>query len=121
MASEKQIEANRRNAQKSTGPRTEGGKSRSRMNAFRHGFASSGQVRGARSPDVTITEGFGTAGYKCVNAVDIARSKILSEIDDLLLQTPSEAIHRAVRRLGALERYAARNFSEIKRRMQKLE
>jgi hypothetical protein len=116
MASEKQIAADRRNAQKSTGPRTEGGKSRSRMNAFRHGFASAGQGRRAGIPD-----GDGASGYKYVNAVDIARSKILSEIDDLLLQPPSEAIHRAVRRLGALERYAARNFSEIKRRMQKLE
>jgi hypothetical protein len=28
--------------------------------------------------------------YKCVNAVDIARSKILSEIDVLLLRPPSE-------------------------------
>ncbi len=35
---EKQIEANRRNAQKSTGPRTEDGKTKSRLNAFRHGL-----------------------------------------------------------------------------------
>jgi hypothetical protein len=119
MASERQNEANRRNAQKSTGPRTEGGKTRSRMNAFRHGFAS--KVRRADIPDVIFREGDGTAGYKCVNPVDIARSEILSEIDDLLLQPPSEAIVKAVRRLGALERYAARNFSQIKSRMQKLE
>jgi hypothetical protein len=38
MATEKQIEANRRNAQKSTGPRTEEGKSKSRRNAFKHGL-----------------------------------------------------------------------------------
>jgi hypothetical protein len=36
MASEKQIEANRRNALKSTGPRTQAGKQRSAMNAGRH-------------------------------------------------------------------------------------
>jgi hypothetical protein len=40
MATEKQILANRKNAQASTGPRTIVGKARSRMNARRHGLAS---------------------------------------------------------------------------------
>src|SRR5262245_11623575 len=38
MASERQIAANRRNARKSTGPRSGGGKSRSSRNAYRHGL-----------------------------------------------------------------------------------
>jgi len=38
MASEKQIEANRRNAALSTGPRTAGGKAKSSLNAFKHGM-----------------------------------------------------------------------------------
>ena len=38
MASEKKIEANRRNAQKSTGPKSAEGKSRSRFNALKHGM-----------------------------------------------------------------------------------
>jgi hypothetical protein len=38
MASLKQIEANRRNAQKSTGPRTEAGKAVSRLNALKTGI-----------------------------------------------------------------------------------
>ena len=37
MATQKQIEANRRNAQKSTGPRTEQGKANCKLNALRHG------------------------------------------------------------------------------------
>ena len=37
MATEKQIAANRRNALKSSGPRTELGKAVSRLNALRHG------------------------------------------------------------------------------------
>jgi hypothetical protein len=40
MASFRQIEANRRNAQNSTGPKTEGGKQRSRGNAVRHGLTA---------------------------------------------------------------------------------
>ena len=40
MASLRRIEANRRNAQKSTGPRTDDGKSRARCNAIRHGLTA---------------------------------------------------------------------------------
>jgi hypothetical protein len=39
MASERQIAANRRNAQKSTGPRSASGRKRSGQNALRHGLA----------------------------------------------------------------------------------
>ena len=40
MTSYRQIEANRRNALKSTGPRTEAGKQQSRRNALRHGLTA---------------------------------------------------------------------------------
>ena len=40
MASDKQIAANRRNAMRSTGPRTRSGKARSRANSLRHGLLS---------------------------------------------------------------------------------
>jgi hypothetical protein len=38
MPSERQIEANRRNARSSTGPRSDSGKKRASQNAFRHGL-----------------------------------------------------------------------------------
>ncbi|UWU66928.1 hypothetical protein [Bradyrhizobium sp. NC92] len=41
MASERQIAANRRNAAKSTGPRSAGAKKRTSRNALRHGLAAS--------------------------------------------------------------------------------
>ena len=40
MATDRQIAANRRNAQKSTGPKTEAGKAASRNNALTHGFTA---------------------------------------------------------------------------------
>ena len=50
MTSHKQFEANRQNAQKSTGPRTENGKRRSRRNALRHGLAAETVVEGLENP-----------------------------------------------------------------------
>jgi hypothetical protein len=54
--SEKQLEANRRNAQSSTGPRTEEGKAQVRFNATRHGFT--GQVSIMSSADGEAHEAF---------------------------------------------------------------
>ena len=52
MASERQIEANRKKASKSTGPKTESGKAKSRANATRHGLAvESTEVEIGLSPE----------------------------------------------------------------------
>ncbi len=50
MASEKQLAANRRNAQKSTGPRTPSGKAASRMNAFQSGIYADSLVIAGEDP-----------------------------------------------------------------------
>ena len=41
MASERQIEANRKNAKRSTGPKLRSGKAKSRRNALFHGLSRS--------------------------------------------------------------------------------
>ena len=53
MASKKQIEANRLNATKSTGPRTPEGKARSSMNALKSGINAKAQIiRGEKAVDL---------------------------------------------------------------------
>ena len=51
MSSEKQILANRRNAQKSTGPQTIKGKTASRNNAFKHGLLSTDVIIPGEDPE----------------------------------------------------------------------
>jgi hypothetical protein len=59
MISEKQLEANRNNAQLSQGPVTDEGRKRSRMNALRHGLT--GQVTTMTDEDRTAHEKFSKA------------------------------------------------------------
>ena len=50
MATDKPLEANRANAKRSTGPRSQGGKARSALNSTKHGLTSSEIVIGAEDP-----------------------------------------------------------------------
>jgi hypothetical protein len=50
MASTEQLRANKANAQKSTGPRTQAGKQRSRLNARKHGLTAKLLVIGDEDP-----------------------------------------------------------------------
>src|ERR1035437_9097278 len=55
MATIHQIEANRRNSQKSTGPRTEQGKAVSRFNALKTGIDAHSHVIPGEDPDALET------------------------------------------------------------------
>ena len=59
MTTKKQLEANRRNAQLSTGPRTEQGKAIARMNALKHGVDSQYEVISGESPECLEILGLG--------------------------------------------------------------
>src|SRR6266436_4865247 len=71
MTSLKQIEANRRNSLKSTGPKTETGKQASRCNAVRHGLTAE-TVIGALEDDEDYKafEAAITADYDAQSAVE---------------------------------------------------
>ncbi len=71
MTSSKQIEANRRNSLKSTGPRTEAGKRASRCNAVRHGLTAETVISALEdAEDYKAFEAAVTADYDAQSAVE---------------------------------------------------
>jgi len=71
MTSLRQLESNRRNAQKSTGPKTETGKQRSSQNAVRHGLTAETVIKLLEDPDdYQAFERAITADYDAETAVE---------------------------------------------------
>lgn len=111
MASIRQIEANRSNAKRSTGPKTECGKLKSSRNALRHGLARSETSDTAEAENFALAIALGLEHQVTpAAAMVLARSKLaLLRIRSLrrdmlaaLLAGPSPA---DLRRLKVLERY----------------
>src|SRR5271156_863450 len=93
MTSFRQIDANRRNAGKSTGPITEEGKQRSRCNAVRHGLTAETVIGALEDAD----------DYQAFEAAIIADYDAQSAVERELVLRLASALWR-LRRATTLER-----------------
>jgi hypothetical protein len=82
MTSLRQIEANRRNALKSTGPQTENGKRNSRQNAVRHGLTAETVVIGIE--DISDYKGFEEAVILDYDAQSAVERELVLRLASLL-------------------------------------
>jgi len=78
MATEKQIEANQRNAQLSTGPRTGEGKKASRLNAYRHGLT--GHIEVLTPEDKEVHDTFCDGLVATLKPADLLESQLAQAI-----------------------------------------
>jgi hypothetical protein len=81
MTSQKQIEANRRNAQKSTGPKTPEGKTAVAQNAIKHGFTANTPILPDEDP--TAYDAFKSQLTKELNPQGSVENMLAERIVDL--------------------------------------
>lgn len=112
MTSARKIEANRLNAKRSTGPKTEAGKAKSSRNARQHGLSRRTMEEGAVSAPLSRSaiNGRFEQQQDSFDVDDLVRASLrLSRIRqarrDLLVELLEAPCRKLVKRLAGLERY----------------
>ena len=124
MATERQIAANRANAQRSTGPKTAAGKLRSSRNAFRHGLslplrldteasAKADAIARVLAPDVASEDQLMAANEVAQAQLELLRIRAVRAELMAMVDLASGDIE-PLQRLAALDRYE--RFAHTKRR-----
>jgi hypothetical protein len=130
MTTSRQLEANRANARKSTGPRTPGGKKRSSRGSFRHGLSIpvvsvsllseqmeqlAQEIAGGRTPTFLLDHARRIAEAQMdLCRIRRARHEIFAQIGD------GAVLKAQVRNLRLLDRYERRAQSRRKRSIRDL-
>jgi hypothetical protein len=128
MSSLKQIDANRRNALKSTGPTTREGKQRSRCNAVRHGLTAETVIAALEdSEDYEAFEAAVISDYDAESAVErelvlrlasvLWRLRRATGIETALFESATEDSRKHERRLSCENLGRAADLTERNRRL----
>ena len=130
MTSDRKIESNRKNAQKSTGPRSEAGQRRSRRNALRHGLSAAIGSDPSFSDAIRRLASVLARGRSEKNIGEFAHQAAEAEIDLLRIRKLRASRFNSIlgnpepklddhsefdEELAKLERYERRAFSRRKR------
>ena len=113
MASNRQIEANRGNAKRSTGPKTEAGKRRSSSNSLRHGLSRS--LTSGSDGEIGTTGGKGLTELADLVRAKSELTRIRSARSALLAAFLNDPHPKLAKRLRGIDRYERKAFARQKR------
>jgi hypothetical protein len=117
MVSERQIAANRHNAQKSTGPKSQSGKNRSSKNAFRHGLSLPVSKLGSEAQFEYLSHQF-AGDTSDTNILALAEKAADAQLDLARVRKAQTAmIERAVMLSASGARYHQPELEEFRHRI----